>query len=370
MTRQRPFQTYRPGRLGVRPVINANATLTTLGGSLLAPPALKAMIDGAAHFVDLHELRGAVCAKLAELTRNEAAAVTSGAAAAVTLTVAACTTGESRVFPVQAQVVMFRSQRNDYDYGARLTGAGIVEVGPSVDELRMALQRRPVCVLYFAGAHYAAGALPVEEVVPIAREAGVPVIVDAAAQIPPVASLWRFTTELGADLVIFSGGKGLRGPQSTGLILGSRELVERCRSHGSPYHEIGRGMKVGKEELLALLAAVEWTLGQDEETLLAGYERTVTYWLDGLADRTDVQLARGYPSEAGQPHSRALIRPAGPWAPEQLIEALWAGDPRVSVGVVPGGVALNPQTLEPGEAPLVLTAVRQALDRLSSVHGQ
>jgi seryl-tRNA(Sec) selenium transferase len=185
------------------------------------------------------------------------------------------------------------------------------------------------------------------------------VIVDAAAQIPPVSSLWRFTTEEGADAVIFSGGKGLRGPQSSGLVLGRRWIVDRCRAHASPYQEIGRGMKVGKEELLGLLAAVEWTLEQDEAALLAGYEQTVTRWIEGLQGLPGVIAARGYPSEAGQPHSRAVMRLStdSGWSRDELVAALWAGNPRIAVGVTgvrDDEIALNPQTLEAGEDATVL----------------
>lgn len=352
--------------LGVRPVINASATLTALGGSLMPPAAIKAMAEAAAHFVDLHELHKRVGERLATLTRNEAAYVTSGAAAGITLTVAACVGEPGQAFPVDSEVVMFASQRNGYDYSARLTGARIVEIGSSIDELRDALSRRPACVLWFAGAHYASGALPVEPVVEAAASYGVPVIVDAAAQVPPVASLWRFTAEVGADAVIFSGGKGLRGPQSSGLVLGRRWIVERCRAHASPYQEIGRGMKVGKEELLGLLAAVEWTLEQDEDALLEGYEQMVARWVEGLRGLPGVDVGRGYPSEAGQPHSRAVVRlsTTSGWTRDQLVAALWDGDPRIAVGTIgvrEDELALNPQTVEPGEDVVVLDALVRLL---------
>ncbi len=394
---------------GVRSVINASATLTVLGGSLMPPPALKAMADAAAHFVDLPELHDRVGERLAELTRNEAACVTSGAAAAITLTVASCVGAPAQTFPADAEVVMFAGQRNGYDYSARLTGARIVEIGPSIAELREALVRRPVCVLWFAGEHLAAGALPIEDVVRVAREVAgslpdttapeprglpdltaperpgfsgtdpalpgpraVPVIVDAAAQIPPVSSLWRFTTEVGADAVIFSGGKGLRGPQASGLVLGKRWIVDRCRAHASPYQEIGRGMKVGKEELLALLAAVEWTLEQDEDAMLAGYERMVDRWIAGLQGLPGVVVERGYPSEAGQPHSRAIVRLSTTcgWTRDGLVAALWDRDPRIAVGTFrlpDDAIALNPQTLEPGEDAVVLDAL---ISLLSSGNGE
>ncbi|WP_371401033.1 PLP-dependent transferase [Kribbella sp. NBC_00662] len=350
---------------GVRPVINANATVTVLGGSLMPPPVIQAMADAATRFVDLPELQLRVGERLAELTHNESAYVTSGAAAAITLAIASCITTESQAFPTDAEVVMFASQRNGYDYSARFLGVQIVEVGPSLEELRAALVRRPACVLWMAGAHYAAGALPIEEVVRIAREVdgpATPVIVDAAAQIPPVSSLWRFTRDVGADAVIVSGGKGLRGPQASGLVLGKAWLVDRIRAHSSPNHEIGRGMKVGKEELLGLLAAVEWTLEQDEAAMLASYERMVDDWIAGLQGIPGVVVERGYPSEAGQPHSRAVLRLPG--NRDDVIKKLWDGDPRIAVGTFglpDDAIALNPQTLQSGEDKVVLEALQKLL---------
>jgi len=294
--------------------------------------------------------------------------VTSGAAAAITLTVAACITDQPQAFPTEAEVVMFASQRNGYDYSARFTGARILEIGPSADELRTALARNPACVLWFANARFAAGALPIDEVVAIVG-GKVPVIVDAAAQIPPVSTLWHYTAELGADAVILSGGKGLRGPQASGLVLGRQWLVDRCRAHASPNHEIGRGMKVGKEELLGLLAAVEWTLEQDEDATIAAYEESVARWIDGLQGFPGITVERGYPSEAGQPHGRAVVRvsPESGWSRDALVQALWDGDPRIAVGTfaVPDEViALNPQTLEPGEDKTVLDALVRLLGRV------
>ena len=174
---------------------------------------------------------------------------------------------------------MHRCQRNGYDYAARQTGARLVEIGMAHAtqpwELDAALTARTACVLYFAGAHYAVGALPLPEVIAAAHAHGVPVLVDAAAQIPPVTNLWHFTRDLGADIAIFSGGKGLRGPQSSGLVLGRADLVAACHANGNPNSAIGRPMKVGKEEMAGILAAVEWSLAQDETAILAGYEATV-----------------------------------------------------------------------------------------------
>ena len=186
------------------------------------------------------------------------------------------------------------------------------------------------------------------QVVAIAHKHGVPVLVDAAAQIPPISSLWHFTHELGADIAIFSGGKGLRGPQSSGLVLGRRDIIAACRVNGSPNHSLGRPMKVGKEEMLGILAAVEWSLAQDEEATLAGYEATVQRWIAGLRDLPGVTVERGYPSEAGQPHAApsSTSTPDAPMTRDQVVAALYGGTPCVAVGTVgTDAIALNPQTL-------------------------
>jgi uncharacterized pyridoxal phosphate-dependent enzyme len=358
--------------LGIRPVINAAATLTRLGGSRMPPPVLDAMRAAADSFVDLVELQTRVGQRIAELTSNEACYISSGAAAGIAIAVAACitdgggpsvTTLPELVGPVP-EVIVFRSQRNGYDQAARQTGARMIEVGAQPGELEAAFSARTACVLYFAGAHYAAGALPLEEVIAIAHAAGVRVFVDAAAQIPPVANLWHFTRELGADAAIFSGGKGLRGPQSSGLVLGRHGVIDACIPNGPPNHSVGRPMKVGKEEMLGILAAVEWSLQQDEPALLARYESMVQRWMAGLADVPGVSIERGYPSEAGQPHARAIVRlrPESPWTRGQLVRALWDGEPRIAVGEVgKDAIGLNPQTLDPGEDEIVLAALRRLL---------
>jgi L-seryl-tRNA(Ser) seleniumtransferase len=259
--------------------------------------------------------------------------------------------------------VVHRTHRNGYDQAARQTGACLVEIGEPlsatrVTDLESALSVRTACVLYFAGAHFAPGALTLEEVVATAHARGVPVLV------PPVANLWHFTRELGADAAIFSGGKGLRGPQSSGLVLGRRSLVDACIPNGPPNHSLGRPMKVGKEEMLGILAAVEWSLHQDEPALLASYETMVQRWISGLTGLPGVRVERGYPSEAGQPHGRAIVHlePGVAIGRTELVDALWAADPRIAVGQVePDAIALNPQTLEPGEDQIVLDTLRRLL---------
>jgi L-seryl-tRNA(Ser) seleniumtransferase len=375
LTERRDLATERDwlAELDVRPVINAAATLTALGGSLMPPPVRAAMEAGSRHFIDLHELQRKVGARIAEMTHNEAAYVSSGAAAGIALAVAATMTGTDQAsidsLPgvsgfAKNEIVIQRVQRNGYDFSARMTGATMVEVESAEEALEAAITDRTAAILWFAGGHFGVGALPIEQVIAIGRKRDVNVIVDAAAQIPTIENLWHFTRDLGADLAVFSGGKGLRGPQSSGLVLGRADLIEAVRANGSPNHSMGRPFKVGKEELIGCLAAVEWSLAQDEPAVLAGYEATVAMWLDGLRDLPGVIAERGYPSEAGQPHPRAIVTLAegAKLDRDALHAALWDRDPRIAVSKLrEDQIALNPQTLEPGEPEIVLAAIRELL---------
>ncbi len=340
--------------LGLRPVINAAATLTSLGGSLIPGPVLESMADAAGSFVDVVELQEKVGARLAQLTHNDAGYVVSGAAAGITLAVAACIAGSDPDlvggFPhldgaKRQEVVIERRQRNGWEYAAALTGARVVEYEDVAGGLDAVISERTACVLSFAGARFGTDVASVERVVKTAHAHSVPVIVDAAAQVPPISTLWHYTRDAGADLVIVSGGKGLRGPQCSGLIIGDKDLVESCRANGSPNISIGRGMKVGKEEMIGLLAAVTWYLEQDEAATMARYESAVQRWIEGLASLPGVAAWRGYPNEAGQPFGRAIVRITTPcrWTRDEIVQALWDGDPRVAVGLIgDGAIALKP----------------------------
>jgi uncharacterized pyridoxal phosphate-dependent enzyme len=361
--------------LNLERVINANATLTRLGGSRMPPEVVSAMDEAANAFVDLDEMQRRVGERIAELTNNEAAYVSSGAAGGITVAVAATIAGTDPekidAFPYldgidRTEVIVYRSQRNGYDYAARQTGARLVEIGPGEGELVDAISDQTACILWFAGAHYADGALPIEEVVDIAKAYNVPVLVDAAAQIPPISNLWYFTREAGADVAIFSGGKGLRGPQSSGLVLGKKEIIEACQANGNPNHSVCRPMKVGKEEMAGLLAALEWSLAQDEEATIAGYEATVRKWVDGLSGISGITVERRYPAVAGAPHGRAAVTvgPDSPITRDDAVAALWNRSPRIAVAKGDDNdILVNPHTLEPGEDDLVLDALREVFTR-------
>jgi len=361
--------------LGLPKVINAAATLTRLGGSKMPPDVVAAMVEASESFIPLDEMQVKVGERIAQLTNNEAAYVSSGAAGGIVAAVAACIAGTDPVkindFPYlkhaeKNEVVIIRTQRNGYDYAARQTGATIVEPEPTMDALREAIGPKTACVLWFAGA-LAKGSPPIEDVIKLAHDRGTYFVVDAAAQVPPISNLWHFTRDLGADIAIFSGGKGLRGPQSSGLVLGRPDLIEACRLNGSPWSSIGRPMKVGKEELAGSLAAVAWSLAQDEEAILERYETVVHGWIEDLSRLKGVNVSRVFPSEAGQPMPRAKVEftEESGVTRDEVISRLREGAIRVEVGLDtlnPNALYLNPQTLEPGEEEIVTKRLKAAVE--------
>jgi L-seryl-tRNA(Ser) seleniumtransferase len=362
--------------LGICPIVNAYATLTKLGGSLMPPEVVEAMADASRCFVDMHALQLRVGERLAEITRNEAAYVCSGAAAGLTLATAACITRDDAsavarlpdLAGLKNEVIIQQSHRNGYDHAVRQVGIRVVEVGDGEgttrSQVESAISPRTAAIVWFQGAMSGRGDLPISEVIAVAKAAGVPVIVDAAAQLPPASNLWMFT-EMGADLAIFSGGKDLRGPQSSGLILGRRDLIEGCRINGNPNHSIGRPMKVGKEEMMGLLAAVERYLTIDHEARAVWCERVVAGWNEALSRLPGVSACRDFPNEAGQPLPRTLVTihtEAAGIDRDGVIARLLEGDP--AIAVAPGGadsLYLNPMTLEPGEERIVQERLTETL---------
>ncbi|MBI4550767.1 MAG: aminotransferase class V-fold PLP-dependent enzyme [Candidatus Latescibacteria bacterium] len=366
--------------LGLRRVINGNATLTRLGGSLMPPEVLAAMAEAAGAFVDIEVLQARVGEEIARLTRNEAAYVSCGAAAGLVLSTAACMTGldpEKRerlpnVDGMKHEVIVHRGTRTPYDFAIRQTGAKLVLVGTAErtapEELEAAITEQTAAIFYFPNAHRDHIAVPLDQAIEIAHRHGVPLIVDAAAQLPPASNLWTFTHR-GADLALFSGGKGLCGPQSSGLSVGRRDLIEAIRFNGPPKPFIGRPMKVGKEEMVGLLAAVRWYLSLDHEALLDRYERQVQAFIDALGNLPGLAVRRDFPNEAGQPMPRAEITvdPArlGLTA-EEMLRQLLDGDPCIDLGGGGGNrILVNPQTLAPDEEQIIIRRIEEIVERRS-----
>lgn len=363
--------------LGVRRLINANATLTRLGGSLLAPGVAAAMEEAGASFVELESLQRAVSAEIARLTHNEACYVSSGAAAALTLATAAALTGTDPALRARLpftdgmrnEVIVHRHTRVGYDFAVRMVGVRLVEIGEhgretTAAELEAAITPRTAGFFLFPRCLEERGELSIETSAEICRPRGIRVVVDAAAQLPPRSNLWDFTRR-GADAALFSGGKGLRGPQSSGLILGRRDFVEACAFHGPPSAYIGRGMKVGKEELCGILAALRWYLNHDEEAELAFWETIVERVIAEVGSLPGVTARRIWPSEAGQPVPRAeltLDEAALGRTRDAVHAALLQGDPMVDLAAGPGTTLIvNPQTLYPEEIDPLIERLRTVL---------
>jgi L-seryl-tRNA(Ser) seleniumtransferase len=362
--------------LGMRPIINACATLTRLGGSIMPAEVLEAMAEASRHFVNLDELQRRVGQQLAALTQNEAAYVSSGAAAGLALATAACVAGTDPaaikqlpdVAGLKNEVIIHRAHRNGYDHAVRQVGVRVVEIGYSTGTARWELERaitsQTAAIFWFQGAMSGRGDLPLPVVIDIAKTHGVPVIVDGAAQLPPASNLWNFT-HMGADLAVFSGGKDLRGPQPTGLIVGRRDLIEACALNANPNHSIGRPMKVGKEEMVGLLAAVKRYLSLDHEARAEQLEQIVAAWNDALNSIPGVCARRDWPNEAGQPLPWSLVTidsNVARLARDEVVKRLAEGDPAIAVAPAgQDGIHLNPMTLEPGEETIVLDRLIEIL---------
>lgn len=270
--------------IGVRPLINARGTFTIISGSLMLPE-VRAAIDAAAQqHVHLDELMAAIGARLAELTKAEWGMVSSGCSAGLTHATAACVAGGNPDLHVRIpnlagftkdEVIIPRHSRNVYDAAVRAVGVRVIEVG-TADELEAAFGPRTAMVYILAGPNADTGPLNTRAVAAVARQKSVPVLVDAAAEILTVPNVHL---ENGATLVGYSGGKCLRGPQSAGLLLGRKDLVQAAWVHSAPHHGFARSMKVGKEEAVAMLMAVEMWTKRDHK---AEWARWLS-WLDGIA---------------------------------------------------------------------------------------
>jgi L-seryl-tRNA(Ser) seleniumtransferase len=364
-------------KLGIKKLINAEGTLTRLGGSVMDPDVLKEMIEASKYFVDLNELLEKSGEYVANLIGVDASYITSGAAAGLTLATAACITGTDpakiRQLPdlqgLKNEVLIQKSHRNGYDHAIRQAGVTLVEFGLIKEtypwELRAAINDRTAAIIHFLEFENDRN-LALSDVIPIAKEIGVPLILDAAAELPPVKNLSRFF-HMGADLTVFSGGKDICGPQSSGLVVGRRDLIAACALNANPNYSIGRAMKVGKEEIAGMIAALERYLKQDfaaEEKL---WEDMVAHIVTTLADIPGLDARRVSPAEPGvQPNwiprvyldwQKGII----PLSSGEVKSLLRQGEPGIAVGTTSTGLFVNPQTLTPGQEKIIAKTLRKLL---------
>jgi len=359
-------------KLGVTPFINAAGTYTVLSGSTM-PEEVQAAISIASKYpVQIEELLRASGEYLAKRLQCEAALVTAGAASALTLGTAACVTlgNEKAVLGIplemtglKNEVIIQKTHRYEFDHALRNCGIRFVEV-ETLEEYEAAFNERTVLAHFFNFAEK--GQISREDWMRVAHQHGVPCFNDAAADIPPISNLWNYT-KMGFDLVTFSGGKGIRGPQCTGLLLGRKDLIEAAVKNNSPYPDtIGRGMKVAKEEIIGLVAAVDWLLAQNEDAMQKEFERR--------ADRIAARL-RGLPTVEtqikGPPVAYHVPRLHITYDPkrikltgEEVIEKMRQGKPRIELTpkAGPNSIVVGVFMLQPGEDAVVARRLREVLE--------
>ena len=363
--------------LNVRPFINAAGTYTALTASLMPVEVKAVMAEASQQFVSLNELHAAAGARIAELVGVEAALVTSGCAAALTQATAACVCGRDqdaiRQVPnttgLKNEVIIQRSHRFGYDHAIRNVGVNLVEVETRA-EMEAAVSAK-TAMLFFLNVTNNLGQIQREEFVEIGRQTGIPTLIDAAADLPPADNLQAFT-RLGFDLAAFSGGNGLRGPQCSGLLLGRPDLIEAAYLNGSPHgNSIARLAKVGKEEIVGLMRAVELYLEKDHEAEWAEWEARVRAITDAVANIPGVEGEQFVPEIANEvPHAGIT------WDPNRIAltrgevaQALREGHPRIEPR--PGAddayrLDIGVWMMQPGDHEIVAGRVADILTQASN----
>ncbi len=358
---------------GVRPIINAAGSITALGGSIMPPEVLAAWNAAAQNFVPLIELQDRVGERIAKLLGVEAALVTTGAAGGILVGTAAVLTYRDHSLvsrlPLSSEmgveVIRQKSHRECYDNLVTACGVKLVDV-ESRDDLERAINPR-TAMMYSYNVHEEAGHIKREEWVAVARKHGIPTLLDAAADVPPVDALWKYN-RMGFDLVVFSGGKALRGPQSAGLLLGRKDLIDAAKLNTSPRCDnIGRGLKVSKEEMVAMCAAVERFLKLDHDAEWREWERRIAVIAEAIKGIPSVSTKTIIPPIANHvPHLLILWDEARlKITREQLKQRLADGDPPIVTARVHGtgdeGFLISVFMLQSGEEQVVAQRIRKLL---------
>jgi L-seryl-tRNA(Ser) seleniumtransferase len=367
-------------RLGVRRLINARGTHTRLGGTLMRPEVVAAMQEASRGYVVLDELQDKASEVIARATGAEAGMVTGGAEAGILFGTAAILAGtdpakiaslpDTTGFP-KDEAIMHRAHRNGYDHAVRVAGAKIVDIGYGGStlpyQLKAAINERTALIMYLMSPWANQGALSLRQTCEIAHEAGVPVLVDAAAMLPPSNSLTRFIAE-GADLVTFSGGKGLMGPQSSGLLAGRADLIKAARLNASPYHSVGRAAKAAKEDIVGLIVALEDYMQRDHDADTAYWRSQAEHMLERLRDFPGVVASYLYDGrEHPVPRVELHFLPESGIDSHELVLAMEENDPRIFLfeptgpSAKPNALAINTQTMQPGDEKIVAEALRAAI---------
>jgi len=360
-------------KLGVRKVINAWGTITMVGGSRMPPECYRAMEEAGRSFVFLDDLHVKAGEYVAKLVGVEAAYISSGAAGGMVLAAAACLTGtdQHKVYALPNtdgwanEIIVQKAPGPHYVYqGMTYAGAHLVEVGTpqrmTVADIEQALSPKTAAIMLFLDIWPQPS---IAEVAPLARKAGVPLIVDAAAELPPRKNLTE-PLKQGADLVIFSGGKGVFGPQGTGLIVGRKDLIDACRLNGNPHSAIGRPMKVGKEDIAAFLVALERFMARDDEAEAKEYaqrgDRIVQHLagIEGIVARTLWGDPRARPTV---PRVYIDIQEGSGLSKEKIRKQMAEGEPPILIGETDTGVSVAVLLLDDEEVGIVARRLREVL---------
>lgn len=364
--------------LGIKPVINATGTVTALGGSVMPPEVVEAWKAAAGQFVDLVELQNRVGEKIARLLGVDAALVTTGAAGALLLgTAAAVTRGEKKLISrlpdtagMKNEVILQKSHHSCYDNQLTDVGVKLIDVETAADVKRCVGPK--TALMFFMNIADGDGKIKREDWAKLAREHGVPAMIDAAADVPPVSRIAEYA-KLGYDLIALSGGKAMRGPNDTGLLLGRKDLIEAGKLNANPHcGTIGRMMKVGKEDLVALAVAVERFAKLNHEAEWKEFERRIGVIEDAVKQVPGVECERIVPAIANHvPHlqidwdaKRVKI------TREKVTRQLAEEDPPIRIGRVGGtgdkGILISVLTLQDGEDRVVAARLGEILKQAAS----
>lgn len=355
--------------LGVRTFINAAGTYTFMTGCLMHPEVIDAYNYATNEFVLLDDLQDKVGERIAKLLRCEAATITAGAASAITLGTAGVLTGMDPEKVIQipdltgmkSEVILQKSHVIGYAHAIRNCGVKLVTV-ETRRELEKAINEKTAMMWFFNGNNFV-GEVQDQEFVEIAQKHGIPTFNDCAADVPPLENLWKYN-EMGFDMVAFSGGKGLRGPQSAGLLMGKKKYIDAARLSAPPRgNTVGRGMKVNKEEILAMLVTIESYLARDHEADWALWEKQVQIMHDAVADIPGVDPEIHVPKVANHVPSLKISMNEDEcgWTPDKVREQLREGHPSIETVGGKDSIGITPWMLIPGQERIVGSRLREIL---------
>lgn len=367
-------QTGNPyDELGIPTVINCEGTMTVLGGSLLRPELEAVMAMAGRHFVSIPDLEVAAGQRIAEMLKlpdGYSAIVTSGAAAAIQSGLAGILTGDNqtliRQLPdltgMKSEVIIQKSHRNPFDHQLRSTGIKLIEI-ETRDQLRQAVSER-TAMMHFSNFANAAGQIKVDEWIRLGKQYNIPCMNDAAADTPPVSHLWDYAN-MGYDLITFSGGKAMRGPQCAGLLIGRKDLVSYALLNNSPHEDtIGRSQKVGKEEIIGMVKALEIFLKEDHEALAQEWQARLERVSRELTKVPGVSTTYFVPDIANHvPHMQITWDSRVAIEPKQVSQLLRGSKPAIAMGGGEDkpGLVMCSFMLKPGEEKIVAEQLSRIL---------